>query len=144
MKFVFRELQYLYLACRMSCNLQTFFRCPSFFTLQTLRILRFNSARCQCPGLIHVQSSQRLSVVMWRSVLSRLTGGSLREKALDDRREWRNVLSHLTAREGTWRSSGVFTLDCAIRHLAIVGSFHTGLRDKALGDRRESLNVCHI
>ena len=31
----------------------------------------------------------------------------LREKALGDRREWRNVLSHLTAREGTWRSSGV-------------------------------------
>ena len=33
----------------------------------------------------------------------------LREEALlGDRREWLNVLSsHLTAREGTWRSSGV-------------------------------------
>ena len=31
----------------------------------------------------------------------------LREKALGNRREWLNVLSHLTAREGTWRSSGV-------------------------------------
>ena len=29
------------------------------------------------------------------------------EKALGDRREWLNVLSRLTAREGTWRSSGV-------------------------------------
>ena len=31
----------------------------------------------------------------------------LREKALGDRREWLNVLSHFTAREGTWRSSVV-------------------------------------
>ena len=31
----------------------------------------------------------------------------LRAKALGDRPEWLNVLSHLTAREGTWRSSGV-------------------------------------
>ena len=31
----------------------------------------------------------------------------LREKALGDRREWLNDLSHLTAREGTRRSSGV-------------------------------------
>ena len=31
----------------------------------------------------------------------------LREKALGDRREWRNALSYLTAREGNWRSSGV-------------------------------------
>ena len=64
--------------------------------------------------------------VKWRSVLSHLTGGSLREKALHDRREWRNVLQHLTAREVTYRSSGVaerfVTLDCARRHLAIVGS----------------------
>ena len=84
--------------------------------------------------------------MLLRSVLSHLTGGSLREKELDDRREWRNVLSHLTAREakfgdrrewrnvlshwtareGTWRSSGVaecfFTPDCVRRHLAIVGS----------------------
>ena len=50
---------------------------------------------------------QVLFGVKWRSVLSYLTGGSLREKALDDRREWRNVLSQLTAREDTWRSSGV-------------------------------------
>ena len=70
--------------------------------------------------------SQVLFGVEWRSVLSHLTGDSLREKALDDRREWRNVSSHLTAREVTWRSSGVaecfVTLDCARRHLAIVGS----------------------
>ena len=31
----------------------------------------------------------------------------LHEKALGDRRESRNVLAHLTARDGTWRSSGV-------------------------------------
>ena len=31
----------------------------------------------------------------------------LREKALGDRREWLDVFSHLTAQEGTWRSSGV-------------------------------------
>ena len=70
--------------------------------------------------------SQALFGVKWRSVLSYLTGGSLREKALDDRREWRNVLSHLTAQQVTWRSSGVaecfVTLDCARRHLAIIGS----------------------
>ena len=64
--------------------------------------------------------------VKWRYVLSHLPGGSLREKALDDRREWRNALSHLTAREVTSRSSGVpecfVTLDCARRHLAIIGS----------------------
>ena len=89
--------------------------------------------------------------MLLKSVLSHLTGGSLREKALDDRPEWRNVLSHLTAREVTWRSSRVaecfVTLDRARRHLAIVGSgwmfLHTGLREKALGDRREWLNVCH-
>ena len=40
----------------------------------------------------------------------------LRKKALGDRREWLNVLSHLTAREGTWRSSGV--AEC------LVGDFH--------------------
>ena len=61
----------------------------------------------------------------WRSALSHLTGGSLREKALGDSREWRYVMPHWTAREGTWRSSGVaecfFTFDCARRHLAIVG-----------------------
>ena len=61
-----------------------------------------------------------------KSVLSHLTGGSLREKALVDRREGRNVLQQLTVREVTWRSSGVAecfaTLDCARRHLTIVGS----------------------
>ena len=37
--------------------------------------------------------SQVLFGIKWRrSVLSHLTSGSLREKALDDRREWRNVL----------------------------------------------------
>ena len=61
--------------------------------------------------------------VQWRSVLSRLTGCSLREKALGDRREWRNVLSQMTAREGAWRSSG-------------VAESYTGLREKALSDRR--------
>ena len=65
--------------------------------------------------------SQVLFGVKWRSVLSYLTGGSLREKALDDRREWRNVLQHLTAREVTWPSSGVAecftTFDCARSHL---------------------------
>ena len=71
--------------------------------------------------------SQVLFGVKWRSVLSHLTGGSLRKKAHDDRREWRNVLQHLTAREVTWRSSGVaecFTtfFDCARSHLPIVGS----------------------
>ena len=70
--------------------------------------------------------SQVLFSVKWKSVLSHLTGGSLREKALDDCREWRNVLQHLTAREVTYLSSGVaecfVTLDCARRHLAIVGS----------------------
>ena len=73
---------------------------------------------------------------MWRSVFARLTGGSLREKALDDRREWRNVFQHLTAREVTWPSSGVAecftTFDCARSHLSIVGSggmfCHPGLR----------------
>ena len=83
-------------------------------------------ADCVHPKTIHVQSSQVLFGFKWRSVLSRLTSGSLREKALDDRREWRNVLSYLTARKVTWRSSGVaecfFTLDCARRHLAMVGS----------------------
>ena len=48
----------------------------------------------------------------WRGVLSHLAGGSLREKAYGDRREWRIVLSHLTAREGTWRSSEV--VECFI------------------------------
>ena len=87
--------------------------------------------------------------VKWRSVLSRLTGGSLREKSLGDRREWRNVLLHWTAREGTWRSSGVaecfFTLDCARRHLAIVGSGSMFVifdcAKKALDDRREWRSV---
>ena len=69
--------------------------------------------------------SQVLFGVKWKSVMLHLTGGSLRDKALDDRREWRNVLQHLTAREVTWRSSGVAeclkTFDCARRHLAIVG-----------------------
>ena len=71
--------------------------------------------------------SQMLFGVEWKSVLSHLTGGSLREKALT----WRSsgvaecfitfdcARSHL-------RSSGVaeccVTLDCARRHLAIVGS----------------------
>ena len=47
--------------------------------------------------------SRVLFGVKWRSVLSHLTGGSLREKALDDRREWRNVTLDwwLAAREGT-------------------------------------------
>ena len=66
-----------------------------------------------------------------------------------DQQEWRNVLQYLTAREVTYRSSGVAecfdTLDCARRHLAIVGSggmfFYTGLREKALGDRRKWRNV---
>ena len=70
--------------------------------------------------------NQVLFGVKWRSVLSHLTGGSLREKALDDRGEWRNDLSHLTARDVTWQSSGVaecfVTLDCARRHLAMIGS----------------------
>ena len=65
--------------------------------------------------------SQVLFGVKWRSVLSHMSGGSLREKALDDRREWRNVLQHLTAREVTWPSSGVAecvtTFDCARSHL---------------------------
>ena len=55
----------------------------------------------------------------------------LREKALGDRRQWLNVFSRWTAREGSWRSSGVaecfVTLDCARRHL--------------LGDRREWRSV---
>ena len=45
--------------------------------------------------------SQVLFGVKWRSFLSHMTGDSLREKALGDRRQWRNVLSHLTAREVT-------------------------------------------
>ena len=44
---------------------------------------------------------QVLFGVKRRSFLSHMTGDSLREKALGDRRQWRNVLSHLTAREVT-------------------------------------------
>ena len=63
----------------------------------------------------------------------RSTGGSLREKALDGRREWRNVLSHLTAREGTWRSSGV--AECLSHLTAQEGTWRSsGVAECLVGD----------
>ena len=65
----------------------------------------------------------------------------LREKALGDRREWLDVFLHWTAREGTWRSSGV--AECLSHFTAREGTWRSsGVAECLVGDFRfEAENV---